>query len=152
MQEWSVSPPESSPLHVFSNVKTTSFERHHQLGHLVFPILKHIVSSYNLNLSSSMSLSPLCHACNCNKSHKLYFTTSSILSSQHLKFFSLMCELLLLSLIMILNIMLSLLIISQSIFGFIYLSKNLKFLMDFFLFKALVEKCFDRKIITFYSC
>ena len=86
--EWSIFPPKSLPLLAFSSVKTTSFEWHHRLGHPASLILKHIVSSYNFDLSSSMSSSLFCHACNCNKSHKLS-------PPNHLKFFSLMCGLLL---------------------------------------------------------
>ena len=50
----------------------------------------------------------------------------------HLKFFSLMCGLLLLSLIMILSIMSSLSITLQSLFSFIHLSKSPQFIMYLF--------------------
>lgn len=79
-------PFKSSPLLAFSSVKTTSSEWPHRLGHPTIPILKHSVSSYNSDFSSFMLSSPLCHACNCNKSYKLAFNTSSLVSFQPLEF------------------------------------------------------------------
>ena len=76
--EWLVSPPKSPPLLFFSNVKTIWSKWHYRLGHFVFPILKHMVSSYKLDLSSS----PLYHVCNCIKRHKWSFNTF-----YHSKFF-----------------------------------------------------------------
>ena len=44
--EWPAAQPASSLILAFSHVKTTSSNWHHRLGHPVFPILKHIMSSY----------------------------------------------------------------------------------------------------------
>ena len=52
--EWPVSSSPIAPLIAFSSVKTSSSEWHHRLGHSTFPILKHIVSHYQLDLSSSL--------------------------------------------------------------------------------------------------
>jgi hypothetical protein len=47
--------PISLPLFAFSSVKTTS-EWHHKLGYPAFPILKHVISTNKLDLSSSSIL------------------------------------------------------------------------------------------------
>ena len=52
--EWSVSSSPTALLVAFSSVKTFSSEWHHRLGHPAFPILKHIVLHYQLDLSSSL--------------------------------------------------------------------------------------------------
>lgn len=83
--EWPVSSSPPSSLLAFSSVKTTSSEWYHRLGHLAFSILKHLVPNYQLDLSNSMSSNLLCNACQCNKSHKLYFSVSSFVSSQPLE-------------------------------------------------------------------
>lgn len=79
--EW----PVSSPLLAFSSIKTSSSKWHHRLGHPTFPILKHIVSSNQLGLSSSLSSEFSCNVYLCNKSHKLSFSTSTLVSSQPLQ-------------------------------------------------------------------
>ena len=84
--EWPTSDSVSSPILAFSSVKTTSSNWHHRLGHPSFPILQHIVPGFSLDLSSPMSKDFLCHSCHCNKSHKLPFSYSSLVSSQLLEF------------------------------------------------------------------
>lgn len=69
----------------FSNFETTSSEWHHRLGHHVFPILKHIISSCNLELSYFEFSNFIFYICQCNKSHKLSFSTFSLTSSQPLE-------------------------------------------------------------------
>jgi histone deacetylase 1/2 len=83
--EWPVPSSLSSPLVAFSSVKTSSSAWHHRLGHPAFSILQHIISHYQLDLSSSLISDFLCNACHCNKSHKLPFSTSTIVSSQPLE-------------------------------------------------------------------
>ena len=83
--EWPISSSPIAPLVAFSNVKTSFSEWHHRLGHPTFPILKHIVSHYQLDLSSSLISDFLCNACHYNKSHKLPFSTSTVVSSQPLE-------------------------------------------------------------------
>lgn len=53
--EWPISPA-SSPLLAFSTTKTTYPAWHHRLGHPSLPTLKHMVSSFNLDVSNSSSL------------------------------------------------------------------------------------------------
>lgn len=74
----------SSSLLAFSSVKTSSSEWHHRLEHTASSILKHIVSRNKLDLSSSLSNQFSCNTCPCNKSHKLPFSTSTIVSNQPL--------------------------------------------------------------------
>ena len=77
--------PKSSPLLSFLAVKTTSSEWHHRLGYPSTPILKHIVSSFKLALSNSCNDIPHCNACNCNKSHKLSFSVSTLTTTTPLE-------------------------------------------------------------------
>ena len=83
--EWSSSPVKSSSLLAFSSVKATSSEWHHRLGYPAFPILRHLVSKFGLDLSSPITITSNCNACHCNKSHKLPFHSSSITSTQPLQ-------------------------------------------------------------------
>lgn len=79
--EW----PTSSPLFAFSTIKPTSIDWHHRLGHPVFAILHHVISSNNLGSSSSLSPKFSCNACLCNKSHKQSFSNSTIVSTKPLE-------------------------------------------------------------------
>ena len=81
--EWPTSSPKlSSPLIVFSSIKTTLSEWHSRLGHPSSPILWHIMSIFSLPYS--MSPNSHCNVCLSNKSHKLPFSTSTIFSSHPL--------------------------------------------------------------------
>ena len=75
--EWPISPP----LLAFSSRKTTLSEWHQRLGHPTFKILKQIVSKNKFDFSSSLSNNFPCNACLSNKSHKLSFSKSTIVSS-----------------------------------------------------------------------
>ena len=84
--EWlKPSPIFSTPLIAFSSVKTFSSAWHSRLGHLSFAILKTIVSKFLLPLSSPLSPTTFCNACHCNKSHKIPFSSSSIVSTHPLE-------------------------------------------------------------------
>ena len=76
--EW----PPSSPILAFSSIKTTSHNLHNRLGHPSTSIFKQIIFSNKLSLTSS---SFDCNACLTNKSHKLFFSQSTIKSSHPLK-------------------------------------------------------------------
>ena len=76
--EWPVSPL----LLAFFSIKTTLSKWHQRLGHPTFHILKQIVSQNNLDFSYSLSNNFSCNACLSNKSHKLSFSQSIIVSSQ----------------------------------------------------------------------
>ena len=79
--EW----PPSTPLIAFSSIKTTLFNWHHRLGHPALPILKHIISTHALDTTSSRMLQFSCNACHCNKSHKLSFSMSTLISTRPLQ-------------------------------------------------------------------
>lgn len=77
--EWPTSSPKlSTSLVVFSSVKTTSSEWNSRLGHPSSHILHHIMSTFSLPYS--LSHNSHCNACLSNKSHKLPFLTSIIVS------------------------------------------------------------------------
>ena len=84
MYEWPTSKPES-PILAFSTAKTTPTNWHHRLGHPAPPILQHIISTSSLESSSSFTKDFSCNACLCNKSHKLPFSTSSLVSTHPLQ-------------------------------------------------------------------
>ena len=139
-----------STIAFFSNIKTSLSEWHHRLGHPAFPILKQIVSGNKLGLSSSLSSNFSCNACLCNKSHKLSFFQSTIVSSQPLE--------------TIFSDVWTYPIISTNGFKYyvifvdhftryiwFYPLKQKSEVKDIFIrFKALVEKHFDKPIKTLY--
>ena len=80
--EWpAATPPQPSPLLAFSSVKTTPSAWHHRLGHPSSVIFKHIVSSFKLDCSRTHGETFNCNSCQCNKSHKLPFSVSTVTSS-----------------------------------------------------------------------
>jgi len=83
--EWPAFKPQSPPLLAFSTTKTTCTTWHSRLGHPAFSILKHILTSSHLESSSSITSNFSCNACLCNKSHKLPFSISSLISTHPLQ-------------------------------------------------------------------
>lgn len=79
--EWPTFPPRIA----FSSTKTSASEWHRRLGHPTFSILKHIMPSNNLGSGSSVLADFSCNACLYNKSHKLSFSKSTIVSTQPLE-------------------------------------------------------------------
>lgn len=75
--------PSSSSIIAFPSFKASAIDWHHRLGHPASPILKFLVSSFNLNVSSDFSFN--CDACQCNKSHKLPFNQNSLRSQSPLE-------------------------------------------------------------------
>ena len=149
--EWPPIPPESPPILALTGTTTSSSNWHHRLGHPAYPVLKFIVSKFNLDLSSSMSKDLVCHACHCNKSHKLPFSTSSLTSSQPLE--------------IIYSDVWSSPVVSHDGYKYYvifvdHLTKYVWFyplkkksdVKDTFIrFKAIVENFFKHKIVTLYS-
>ena len=80
MYEWLVFPSQSSPIIAFSSTKSSPTVWHHKLGHLSSSIYKHIVSTFGLELSGSSNFNFNCNFSQCNKTHKLPFSTSSLVS------------------------------------------------------------------------
>ena len=58
---------------------------HHLLGHPVPKLLSFLLCRYNLPVSSSKSLLS-CISCHCNKSHKLSFSVTSLMSHAHFEY------------------------------------------------------------------
>lgn len=77
--EW----PSTSSIIAFSTFKAQAINWHHRLGHPSLSIFKSLVTDFKLNVSSSFSL--YCDVCQCNKSHKLSFSQSSLVSHEPLK-------------------------------------------------------------------
>ena len=149
--EWPAAQPASSPILAFSHVKTTSSNWHHRLGHPAFPILKHIMSSYQFDFSAPLPKEFSCNACLSNKSRKLPFSISSLHSTNPLE--------------IIFSDVWTSPILSQD--GFKYyvifvdhftkyiwfypLKKKFEVQEVFKRYKTIVENYFSKKIITLYS-
>ncbi|MBT1570040.1 GAG-pre-integrase domain-containing protein, partial [Klebsiella pneumoniae] len=69
----------------FSSIKAPVNQWHHRLGHPSSSILRHLISSQTLPLSSSVVSTSTCNSCYCNKTHKLPFSFSSLTSSHPLE-------------------------------------------------------------------
>ncbi|CAA7049102.1 unnamed protein product [Microthlaspi erraticum] len=87
LYEWPIPKPFASTFFTATNnQKATTIDWHSRLGHPSFPILKHIISSFSLPLSNSLSQSPICTDCCINKTHKFPFSESTITSSRPLQY------------------------------------------------------------------
>lgn len=87
LYEWPLSYPKPSAFSVsYPDTRTTFSQWHHRLGHPSSSILKHVVSSFSLPcFSKTFSLSP-CNDCLLNKTQKLPFHQSTIISNHPLEF------------------------------------------------------------------
>ena len=145
--EWPVSPP----LLAFSGIKTTLSEWHQRLGHPAYHILKQIFSKNKLDFSSSLSKLFSCNDCLSNKSHKLSFSQSTIVSSQPLEtIFSDVWT----SPILSTNGFKYYVIFVDHFTRYIWfypLKKKSEVKETFIRFKSIVEKYFDKTIKTLYS-
>lgn len=70
--------PSPSSILAFSAIKAPAINWHHRLGHPSLVFFKNIVSEFKLDVSSSLSFN--CNACQFNKSHKLPFNHSTLVS------------------------------------------------------------------------
>ena len=82
--EWPTS-SSSSPILIFSSIKTTLPSWHHRLGHPSLQTFKHMVSSLSLDVSRPSKFDFHCNSCSCNKSHKLPFSVSTLVTSSPLE-------------------------------------------------------------------
>ncbi|KAJ9547961.1 hypothetical protein OSB04_020504 [Centaurea solstitialis] len=149
--EWPPTQPKSSPILAFSQVKTTSTNWHHRLGHPAYSILNHMISYFQLEFSSPLSKEFSCNACLSNKSHKLSFSVSSLTSTKPLE--------------IIFSDVWTSPVVSQDGFKYyvIFVDHFTKYIWFYPLqrksdvhevfkrFKVLVENYFQHKIISFYS-
>ncbi|XP_010545858.1 PREDICTED: uncharacterized protein LOC104818098, partial [Tarenaya hassleriana] len=84
--EWpTLSSPSLSSVSAFSSVKSTVCAWHSRLGHPSVEILHKVLCRLSLPSSSSSSLSFHCEFCSINKSYKLSFFSSSVMSSRPLE-------------------------------------------------------------------
>ena len=85
--EWpSHAESDTSPvIAAFSSIKATLPNWHHRLGHPSSKIVSNLVGSQALSVISSDSSSNPCSACLRNKTHKLPFSVSTVISSKPLE-------------------------------------------------------------------
>ena len=147
MYEW----PVSSPLLAFSSIKTSLSEWHQRLGHPAINILKQIVSKNKLEFSSSFSSNFSCNACLSNKSHKLSFSQSTVMSSQPLE--TIYSDVWTSPLISHDGFKYYVIFVDHfTKYIWFYPIKQKSDVKDIFMrFKAIVEKHFDKTIKTLYS-
>ena len=74
----------SSPM-AFSSFKSSFLDWHSRLGHPNLQTLRHMISKFSLPLSSSLSSHLNCNSCSINKSHKLPFSSSCLISKAPLE-------------------------------------------------------------------
>lgn len=82
--EWPNNPTPNSSIIAFSSVKATPSEWHQRLGHQSESIFRSLVSKFKLDLSLG-SKTFHCNDCYCNKSHKLHFAQSTLISTKPLQ-------------------------------------------------------------------
>ena len=119
---------------------------HKRLGHSSIKIVHHLVKKFSLPISSTKTLSSLCHSCSINKAHQQPFVSIVSKVMNHLNLFTLMCGVLLIILeLMDQDITLFLLIIIQNIYGFIQWSLNPVFLKFFHISSGLLKPAFKNQ-------
>ena len=133
----------------FSSTKSSPTVWNHSLGHPSLSIYKHIVSTFGLELSESFNFN--CNSCKCNKSHKLPFSTSSLVSQSPLEIF---LSNVWTSPIYFVDRFKYYVIFMDRFTNYIWfypLKRKSNFCDIFVCFKALVENDFKTKIVTLYS-
>ena len=119
---------------------------HKRLGHPSIKIVHHLVKKFYLPISSTKTLSSLCHLCSINKAHQQPFRVNSLQSHESLEliytdvwgptsYTGLMDQ----------DITLFLLIIIQNIYGFIQWSLNPVFLKIFHISNGLLKPAFKNQ-------
>ena len=141
----------SSPLLAFSSVKTTLPAWHHRLGHPSLSTFKHILSSFHLDVASPSNFNFNCNSCQCNKSHKLPFFSSTLSTSSPLEV--IFTDVWTSPVISVTNCKYYIIFVDHfTKYIWLYPLKRKSDTHDVFIhFKALVEKFFNRPIITLYS-
>lgn len=69
---------------LYTSTKSSSLDWHHRLGHPSRNVFRHIISQNNLNVPNISTLD--CNSCACNKSHRLPFSLSTIVSHAPLEY------------------------------------------------------------------
>jgi hypothetical protein len=136
--------------HAFSSLRLAPINWNFRLGHPTLSILKTILTTHNLN-SSSVSTDFVCNACQCNKSHKLPFSVSTLNSHKSLEIiFSDVWTSPLLSVDCFKYYVIFVDHFTKYIW-FYLLKKKYDVKNTFIRFKAIVENYFKEKIVTLYS-
>ena len=86
LYEWPIVNAAAASYFTTPTAKTTFSNWHSRLGHPSPSILKNIISSFSLSLSDSVSNTYSCVDCFSNKSHKLSFSQTSIISTRPLEY------------------------------------------------------------------
>lgn len=143
--EW----PSSSSILALSAFKAPTINWHHRLGHHSLSTFKSLVSDFKLNVSSYLSF--ICDACQCNKSHKLSFSQSSLVSHEPLEL--IYTDLWTSPVYSIDGFKYYVIFVDHfSKYIWFYPLKNKSDTKAIFIrFKALVEKFFEKPIKTLYS-
>ena len=86
LYEWPVSLSQAKAMVTASNPKTSLLSWHSRLGHPSFSVLNTIISQFSLPFSSTKQKNLSCSECLINKTHRLPFTNSTIVSHKPLEF------------------------------------------------------------------
>ena len=86
LYEWPANPSTLQAFFTSPAPKNKLSDWHYRLGHPSASILKTIISKFSLPFTQSVSQTTLCSDCAINKTHKLPFHQSSILSSRPLQY------------------------------------------------------------------
>ncbi|CAA7054824.1 unnamed protein product [Microthlaspi erraticum] len=153
LYEWPASMSTINSFFASSSPKTTLVDWHNRLGHPSLSTLKSLLSSLSIPFSQSVTPHSLCSDCSINKSHKLPFSQSSIVSTKPLEY--IFSDVWTSPVISIDNFKYYLVLIdhyTRYTWLYLYPLKTKAQVKDVFIpFKALVENKFNTKIGTFYS-
>jgi hypothetical protein len=136
--------------HSFSSLKLALINWHFRLGHPSFSVLKTILTKHNLD-SSSVSKDFVCNTCHCNKSHKLPFSVSTLISQKPLELISSYVWTSPLSFVNGFKYHVIFVDHFTKYIWFYLLKKKFDVKSTFIRFKAILENYFNGKIMTLYS-
>ncbi|KAG7587359.1 GAG-pre-integrase domain [Arabidopsis thaliana x Arabidopsis arenosa] len=151
LYEWPASPSTLSSFFAATKTKTSINDWHYRLGHPSLSITKSVVSQFSLPCNHSVTSTNLCSDCAINKSHKLPFSQTSIVSSRPLEY--IFTDLWSSPIVSIDNYKYYLVLVDHySRYTWLYPLKLKSQVRETFkAFKALVENFFSSKIGTLYS-
>lgn len=150
LYEWPFSPSTLTSFFANTSTKISPKEWHDRLGHPAVPVLKSIISSFQLPCSQVVSQTLSCSDCSINKSHKLPFFQTSITSNRPLEY--LFADVWTSPVVSVDNFKYYLVIVDHyTRYSWLYAMKNKSDVRDIFIpFKSLVENKFNTRIGTFF--